>query len=235
MSANTVLLPRVFPSDLVSLGQIVRNPLTPNIDTYTKGCTHIKAFDDVTDPTSDRPFSVIVSTDARGRFDVGLTKYLGAKLHGRKTSFLSIQAEKLEYQSLKNASDMFKRICDADEEAKKWISDMVLHRTPCFFVVGLQTLYNAEFNRAVLKEGGAGGFVTVPLEATAQIPLHIQGELAADRFGKSTGKKVSGVFGIEVQKLNSRIGPVGDPTLKGDVSWHWTYQRVKGPQAEADK
>jgi len=122
----------------------------------------------------------------------------------------------------------------ADDDARKWIKDMVLNKTPCYFVIGIQVLRSADFKRAVLKEGGAGAYLTVPLEATAQIPLHLKGELSADRFAKSTGK-VNGVFGIQVQRLHSKIDPAGNPTLKGDTSWHWSYQRLKGNQPEEDK
>jgi len=111
---------------------------------------------------------------------------------------------------------------------------MVLHKTPCYIVVGLQVLCNAEFQRVVLKEAGGGAHVTVPLEHTGQIPLHIQGELSADRFGKSTGR-VSGVFGIQVQKLITVLETENKSTLQGDVRWQWTYQRVKGTQEEVTK
>lgn len=49
------------------------------------------------------------------------------------------------------------------------------------------------------------------------------------------GKKITGVFGIQVQRLNSRIGPSGEIGLKSDISWAWTYQRVKGTQQEESK
>jgi hypothetical protein len=210
----------------------LRNPLVPNADTYTKGCAVVTDADQA-QVNAEEPYSTIVSVDTRGRFDIGLTKYLGSKFNARSTNLLAIEAEKLEYHALKNGTDVFKRVT-ADPEARKWINNMVLNKTPCYFVIGIQVLRNADFKRAVLKEGGAGAYLTMPLEATAQIPLHLKGELSADRFAKSTAK-VSGVFGIEVQKLHSKIDPTGNPTLKGDVTWHWSYQRVKGTQQEEDK
>lgn len=171
--------------------------------------------------------------DTRGRFDTGLTKLMGSKLNARSTTLLSIEAEKLEYHALKNATDVFKRVT-ADSDARDWIDDMVLNKTPCYFVIGIQVLHNAEFKRAVLKEGGAGAYATVPLETTMQIPLHLKGELSAERFGKSTAK-VSGVFGVEVQRLHCKIDSTGKPTLKGDTTWRWSYQRVKGTQQDTDK
>lgn len=231
-SSNSVLLPKVFPLDLLSPGQLLRNPLVPNTNTYTKGCAGVNDAD-LTKPEVEKPYTTIVSIDTRGRFDVGLTKFLNSKLNARSTNLLYIEAEKLEYHALRNATDVFKRIT-ADKDARDWINDMVLNKTPCYFVIGIQVLHNAEFKRAILKEGGAGAYATVPLEATAQIPLHLKGELSTERFGMSTAK-VSGVFGVEVQKLNSKIDPTGKPTLKGDATWHWSYQRVKGMHQDEDK
>ena len=231
-SPNFVLLPKVFPSDLLSLGQLLRNPLIPNVDTYTKGCAGVKDAD-LTSPAVEEPYSTIVSVDTRGRFEIGLTKFLGSKFNDRSTNLLSIEAEKLEYHALKNATDVFKRVT-ADRDARDWIDDMVLNKTPCYFVIGIQVLHNAEFKRAVLKKSGASAYATVPLEATTQIPLHLKGELSAERFGTSMAK-VSGVFGVEVQKLRSKIDPTGKPSLTADATWHWSYQRVKGTQQEEDK
>ncbi|EPE37122.1 hypothetical protein GLAREA_09285 [Glarea lozoyensis ATCC 20868] len=231
-SLDTVLLPKVFPSELLSLGQLLRNPLSPNADTYTKGCTLV-TDDDKAHVAAEAPYSTIVSLDTRGRFDVGLTKYLGSRFHGRTTTLLSIEAAKLEYHALKNATDVFKRVT-ADEDARAWIKNMVVHKTPCYFVIGLQVLCAADFKRAVLKEGGAGAYLTLPLETTAQIPLHLKGEVSVDRFAKSTGM-VSGVFGVQVQRLRGKIDLAGNPTLEGDASWRWSHQRVKGSQLEEDK
>lgn len=83
---------------------------------------------------------------------------------------------------------------------------MVLNQAPCYFVVGLQELRNAKSNHVMLESGGAGGSVAVPLESTSEVLLHIKGEIAADRFGSSKAT-VNCVFGIPVQKLQSRIAP----------------------------
>ncbi|KAJ6124108.1 hypothetical protein N7471_011425 [Penicillium samsonianum] len=231
-TTNAVLLPKVFPKDLISLGQLIRNPLIPNVDTYTKCCAHV-TDDDTTDPNPEEPYKTIVSTDTRGRFNIALTKYLGFKANAQSTNLLSIEAQKLEYRALKNASDVFKRICK-DPDVKSWIGEMARYKAPCYFVIGIQVLHDAEFTRAILRGGGGGGYVTVPLEATAQIPLHIEGELGADSFGSGSGK-VNGVFGIEVQRLDFHTSSPQEPALKSDVSWHWSYQRVKGTQQEEDK
>jgi hypothetical protein len=232
-SAEAVLLPKLFPSNLVSLGQIVRNALAPNVNTYTKSCGVVKDEDIAKHDDPEQPYKAMVSVDTRGRFDIGLTRLLGGAFNARSANLLSTEAERLEHSALKDATDILRRIA-GDEDARNWINDMVLHKTPCYIVVGLQVLCNAEFQRVVLKEAGGGAHVTVPLEHTGQIPLHIQGELSADRFGKSTGR-VSGVFGIQVQKLITVLETENKSTLQGDVRWQWTYQRVKGTQEEVTK
>src|ERR1700761_8659478 len=98
--ANAVLLPKLFPTELVLLGQFLRNPLVPNANSYTKGCAKV-ADSDIVKGDPEEPYSTVVSTDIRGRFEIALTKYLGQKLSSRSTNLISIQAEKLEYHSLR--------------------------------------------------------------------------------------------------------------------------------------
>ncbi|KAF9084846.1 hypothetical protein BGX29_002312 [Mortierella sp. GBA35] len=80
---------------------------------------------------------------------------------------LSTKAKSLEYSTLKDSGDVLRRVPSSDD-AKKWINDMVRYNTPCYLVIGIQTLCMAEFTRVVLREGVAGGYITVPLEAGAQ-------------------------------------------------------------------
>ncbi|KAH8901499.1 hypothetical protein GQ53DRAFT_740382 [Thozetella sp. PMI_491] len=229
---DEVLLPKVFPIDLVSLGQLVRNPLVPNVDTYRGGSASVGP-DDISTPDAEEPFSAIVSTDIKGRFNVGLTRYLGFKTSGKSTNLISIKAERLERCTLKDTGKVFRDICKS-KNAQDWINDMILHKAPCYFVIGLQILRGAELKRAILKEGSVGGYATVPLEATQSLPIHVSGELSASGFGQSTGKSITGVFGIQVQRLDSRIAKAGEPRLGQEVSWKWTYQRVKGTQAHEE-
>ncbi|KAI7828944.1 hypothetical protein BC939DRAFT_442345 [Gamsiella multidivaricata] len=233
VAPDSVLLPKLFPKNLVSIGQLLRNPLVPNTDTFRGGCARV-GENDISTADPEENYEAIVSVDMSGWFDIGLTRLLGAKLRGRRANMLSIRAKSLEYNTLKDSVDVFRRVFSSDE-AKRWINDMVLHKAPCYLVIGIQTLCMAEFKRVVLKEGVAGGYVTVPLEATAQIPVHVKGEVSAHHFGSSVGKKVSGVFGIQVQRLNPQIGLPGEIRLKSDVSWKWSYQRIKGTQQEEEK
>ncbi|KAK3844563.1 MAG: hypothetical protein J3R72DRAFT_438305 [Linnemannia gamsii] len=229
--SDSVLLPKLFSKDLVSLGQLLRNPLVPNTDTFRGGCALVGETD-ISTADPEENFEAIVSVGKNGWLDVGLTKLLGTKLGGRKTSMLSIKAKSLEYATLKDSVDVLRRI-SCSEDAKRWINDMVRYKTPCYLVVGIQTLCMAEFTRVVLKEGAAGGYITVPLEATAQIPVHSNGNISAHHFGSSMGK-TSGVFGIQVLRLDTRMVRLGEIGLKSDVSWKWSYQRIKATQKEEE-
>jgi len=88
---------------------------------------------------------------------------LGINFGGRKTNLLSIDAENLQLRTLKDTGAVFRRICSS-EEVRAWINDMVLHKAPCYLVVGLQVLSNVGFTRAVLAEGGGGAHVKLPLD-----------------------------------------------------------------------
>lgn len=236
VASNSVLLPKVFPKDLVLLGQLLRNPLVPNTDTFRGGCAMVRE-DDISTLDRIAPYETTVSVDTRGRFVIGLTKLLGVTLGGCEANGFSIKAKSLEYSTLKDAIGVFRRI-SASEEAKKWIDAMVRFKTPCYLVIGIQTLCEADFKRVALRGGAASLYATTPSEITQILPIHFGGEGSAHNFGSSVGT-VSGVFGIEVQRLDPRIGS-GEVRLKS-VSWKWSYQKHKGfqqskrPQQEEEK
>ncbi|KAG0338427.1 hypothetical protein BG005_003768, partial [Podila minutissima] len=216
---NCVLLPKLFPNDLISIGQLLCNPLAPNTDTFRGGCIFVGENDISTaDPVMN--YEAFVSLDKRGRFDIGLTKFLRAKLGGRKTNMLSVKAKSLKYSTLKDSMDVFRRIyCLSD--ARDWILGMILCKKPCYLVIGIQTLCEAELRRVVLKEGVVGGGATVPLDASWQIHVHVQGDVSTEGFGSSVSVE-SGVFGIQVQRLHSRME--GEIRLNSDISWRWSYR-----------
>lgn len=227
---SAVLLPKVFPPDIVSIGQLLRNPLIPNIDSC---CTSIVSEGDLSKAEPEKPYKTIVSVNKKGNFDVGLTRFLGINLSGKSANLLSIDAESMQYTALKNASEAFAKICH-ETGPKKWIEDMALNKTPFYLVTGLQHLEKAKFKRAILKSSGGGGYVELPLEVTTQIPVHIKGNVSADSLGSSEGT-TSGIFGIEVCKVKVRVASPGEPVLGNEVSWAWSYQRVKGTQKEENK
>ncbi|KAF9948595.1 hypothetical protein BGZ72_009511 [Mortierella alpina] len=230
--SDSVLLPKLFPKDLVSLGQLLRNPLVPNIDTFRGGCALVSESD-ISAAEPEENYEAIVSVGKKGWFDFGLIGFLSTQLGGRKTNMLSIKAKSLEYSALKDSGDVLRRISSSDE-AKKWIDDMVRYKTSCYLVIGIQTLCVAEFTRVVLKEGVAGGYITVPLEPNAQVLAHVKGNASASQFGSSVGN-ASGVFGIQVLRLDPRIVQLGAIGPKSEVSWKWTYQNMKGAQQQEEE
>lgn len=177
---------------------------------------------DISTANPVKNYKAFVSVDKRGQFEIALTKILGTKLGGRKTNMLSVKAKSLEYSTLKDSMDVLRRICSLDE-AKMWIEWMVSCKKPCYLVIGIQTLCEAELKRVVFKEGGVGGSATMPLDASWQIPVHVQGGVSTEDFGSSVSVE-SGVFGIEVQRLHSQIDSMGYLKPTSVISWEWSYK-----------
>lgn len=223
---GSVLLPMLFPNDLVSIGQLLCNPLVPNTDTFRDGCKLVVPIDDIVEVAPVQNYEAIVSVNKSGEFNIGLIKLLGAKLGGNKANMLFVKARSLQYSTLMDSVKVFRRICESSG-AQEWIFDMVQRNRSCYLVIGIQTLHMTDFKRVVLKKGDAGGYATMPLEPTAQIPLYVEGKVSTDRFGSSMGNGVSGVFGIQVQRLDPHIGPLGERRLKAPVSWKWSYQSAE--------
>ncbi|KAF9080122.1 hypothetical protein BGX23_002613 [Mortierella sp. AD031] len=207
--------------------------LKANKDKVRWGGCALVSESDISTADPEENYEAIVSVGKNGWFDFGLTRLLSTRLGGRKTNMLSIKAKSLEYSTLKDSGDVLRRVSSSDD-AKKWINGMVRYNTPCYLVIGIQTLCMAEFTRVVLREGVAGGYITVPLEAGAQVPAHINGNVSACHFGSSVGN-ASGVFGIQVLRLHPRIARLGKTGLKSDVSWKWTYQSMKETQQEEEE
>ena len=224
-----VLLPKLFPAELLALGQLLPNPLKPSV--YNFSATILPVTPDlILAATPESPYSNFVSLEREGRFAVTLTKLIGVNFGAKQGNFLKIEADEMQYRSLKTPEAIFQSICD-DGAAKEWIKSMALHRKSFYLVVGLQELKNAKFQRVILKEGSGGGHITVPLETTGQLPIEANMKISGKGFGKADAT-VSGVFGIEVRRVKCKVGKIGEPGITGEISWVFSHEKTKGAKEE---
>jgi hypothetical protein len=95
-------------------------------------------------------------------------------------------------------------------------------------------LKNAKFKRAKLTKGEERAWVSVPLEATAQLP--IEAELKASASGMAIAEVfVNGLFGIEVRAIDLMKGGKGvNQKVSDKITWKFSYERTKGPGHEED-
>ena len=226
-SAGGILLPKLFPTNLLTLGQFLPNPLCPTVNPFVTRSALLRP-DDYTE-TQPTPYQALVPLDRKGRFSIGLIRSLSLELSSRTAEFIHIKSGEHTYRTLRNSDAMFIRVCESSE-ARKWMEQMAVYKKPFYFVVGLQELKKATIQRAVLKRGDGGEYFTVPLDANITVPTHAFGNLSTKGFAMSESQKIEGIFGIEVRRVRCRVKNPGEPLLDEKISWKYTYQMVKGTQ-----
>ena len=216
---KAILLPKLLPFDLVDIGYLLPKPLYPSISSRPVSVPD----EECTKPHVENDYKTIVSTRGDGGIKASLTHLFGLKIGKEQTNVIQIEAEVMTYRTLKNADATFSTICE-DNATREWISKMHLYRKKIYFVVGIQTLENAHFQREVLSR--ASGSVALDV---AQLPIDAQlkASLSAGEMGKGESR-VSGVFGIEVRKIKCTVRNEGEVTLGDECSWSFTTERVKG-------
>jgi hypothetical protein len=220
---KAILLPKLFPPDLIGIGYLLPKPLYPSIRSKPVPVPD----EDCTKPHVEKKFQTIIATRDDGGFKASLTQLFGLEIGKKQSNIIRIEAEEMIYRTLKNADATFSTICE-DNATREWINKMHLYRTKIYFVVGMQTLHNAHFRREVLSDASGSIELLLPLEA-ASLPVDVQlkASLSAGKMGKGESR-LSGVFGIEVRRIKSTVRNEGEATLEDECSWSFTTERVKG-------
>lgn len=161
----------------------------------------------------------LVSLDRHGRLLASLS---GKKLDPAREDLLLVQADEMELKALQHPNKAFDAICQ-DPETQAWIREMAVRKQPLYFIVGVQELKNATFKRAVIKEGPLGTSVTeAPVDAKIRIPIHVRRDSSMDITDSTT----TGIYGVEVRKVQCRVGRSDEPHLLEDIEYSWNYHRI---------
>ncbi|KAK6530478.1 hypothetical protein TWF694_003830 [Orbilia ellipsospora] len=229
LSQNAILLPDIFTSDLIKIGQLVVNPLVPNFNNYTPPADLVKDLE-IMRPEPVTAYRRLIGVDANGKFIVSLAKSHTIGFGTRKPSnTLEVNAEQLLYQTFQNATEALRKICES-EEAKKWIADLALGGKPFYFVFGLLWLQHAEFKRAIASESNR--YTTAPLDENSQLPHHLRMQISRFKT-ESLECRINGVFGIELMKAKwGWFRRTGNPTWDDKVHWKWPHRAYKGGALE---
>lgn len=218
-----ILLPKLLPSDLIGIGYLLPKPLYPSIRSKPIPVPD----EDCTKPHVEKNYQTTVATRDDGGIKACLTHLFGLEIGKKQSNIIRIEAEEMIYRTLKNADATFSTICE-DKATREWINNMHLYRTKIYFVVGIQTLHNAHFQREVLNDASGSIELLLPLEpASLPIDVQLKASLSTGNMGRGESR-LSGVFGIEVRKIKSTVRNEGEVTLEDECSWSFTTERVKG-------
>ncbi|EPS40245.1 hypothetical protein H072_5937 [Dactylellina haptotyla CBS 200.50] len=217
LSQNAILLPDIFTGDLIKIGQLVLNPLVPNLNNYIPSDDIINELR-IIEPEPTPTYSRLINLE-HDKFSIA--KFLNLSSGNRKPNLLEVTAEELRYRTFQNATEALQKICTS-QKAKDWIADLALGGKSFYFVFGLLYLQNAQFKRAVSFQSNCQPYSTAPLDRNTQLPLHLRAQL-------SNSAHASGIFGIELMKAKGRwFKRTGNPSWDDKVHWRWPSQLYKG-------
>jgi hypothetical protein len=175
-SRNAILLPKLFPTGQVELGQFNPKPLDPSVKPYVS--SKLAGLKDTAIDSADpeEPYKAYVVLHNNGHIGFSLTHLLGATFGAKSAHFLIIEARSLTYKFLNNADELFTQICD-DPMTKAWVKEVLEVQNYFYFVVGIQVLEDAELTRVELSKMDASGHFKIPRRSHNQfqfnsLPMH---------------------------------------------------------------
>jgi len=141
-----------------------------------------------------------------------------------------VQADEMEYRSLKHPNVAFDSLCQ-DPAAQQWMREMALRNQPLYFIVGLQELKNASFKHAAVNDGPSGlSAADAPVGSQTALPIHARRDSSMDVTDTAT----SGIFGLEIRKVQCRIGRPDEPHSVEDINFTWNYLKVNAARWEEE-
>ncbi|KAF2194818.1 hypothetical protein K469DRAFT_686772 [Zopfia rhizophila CBS 207.26] len=217
--AGPILLPTPLASNSLALGQLLSDPLNP----YSTSFLSTATSQAIREPSVQSRYKDVVSHDDEGRLVSSLS---GRPLPSSQENLLIIQADQMEYRSLKHPTRTFNTIRQ-DPDARSFLGSMGLRNQPLYYIVGLQQLKNPTFKRAVVNEGPAGASVTEATQGAdpkIRLPMHVRRDSAMDL--DECGGGTDGIFGLEVRKVVCHVGRKDEPHSLGDIGLEWTYHEL---------
>ncbi|KAF2865733.1 hypothetical protein BDV95DRAFT_585761 [Massariosphaeria phaeospora] len=218
------LLPKPLPSNDVVVGQLVLDPLHPERDGFWSELAR-EQVDDLNDYHIQLRYKDVFSVDTEGRF---LANY-GAKFDlgrvYRQPNLLTVTAEQMIQRTSQSPSKAFEAVL-SDPEARDWIHGLAAKQQDFYIVVGLTELKNAVFKRAKLQDAGASNRLSEqPIEKGAKVPRVVRRD---STLGRGSEAHVSGVFGMDVRRVQARITRPEEPHALADLGFRWSYYNVPG-------
>ncbi|KAH7135119.1 hypothetical protein B0J11DRAFT_153241 [Dendryphion nanum] len=216
------LLPKPLPANEVTVGQLLVHPLHPERDGFYSQQAHAE-IDDLNDYHIQLRYKDLFSVDTEGRF---MTNY-GAKFDlgriYRQPNLLTVSAEQMVQRTSQHPSRALKAVLE-DPDAREWIAKLAKEGNDFYIVVGVTELKNAVFKRAKLHDAGASNRLhELPIEKGAKVPRAVRRD---STLGLGTEAHLSGVFGMDVRRIISRISRPDEPHNLSDIGYRWYYYDI---------
>lgn len=212
--SNRLILPVPCSSSLISLGQLLTDPLDP-VSTSFRASTE-RADKECTVQTR---YHDTVSQDDEGRLIPSGPSWL--------LNDLEISAEQSSYHSLVSPNTAFKHLRN-DTATQSFLRQTASLNKPLYFVTSIQKLSNPTFKSAAMTQEP----VTEATCADRQfcLPLPVRRDSATHDLQNPSKQQV--IFAIGITKVKCRVGAANEPHSLDDLDYNWSYHPVDDPDMQ---
>lgn len=201
MSA-TLLLPAPVASTFFKLGQLLADPLNPDIDSFhnENDVLSLRA------PTAQTGFKETFQCDDAGRF-------IARQSHSSKEGSILVQAEKMTHTTLRDPLSAF-RYTSRRASSQAYLHQAALQRKPLYYVTAIQTLSNHHY----MENSSDFQPSTKP-----QVRRHDSGISLNERDGNV-------ILAVELTKVYCRVGSPDEPQRPSDIGYVYKYYPLQGEE-----
>ncbi|KAL9082836.1 MAG: hypothetical protein Q9165_008764 [Trypethelium subeluteriae] len=184
MASQLMLMNEFLPTNALVLGGLVESLKNPVMDAYMP---NIPLPDDSILPMPAKSFQALLSSNNSTSFRLALTKLLKTSHNIQDGSDVSLQSMKVNRYQLKQPKQTFKKLCQEDEEARRWLNDGIQAGNKSYLVVELQIAEDPTLSTKRTKSHRTDADLTVPVSTIATGGADVLGIGAALDVGAGTG------------------------------------------------
>ncbi|KAF2238010.1 hypothetical protein EV356DRAFT_508587 [Viridothelium virens] len=246
MASQLMLLNEFLPANALNLGGLVESVKNPVMDAYMP---KIPLLEDSILSMPAKSFQALLSSNNSTSFRLALTKLLKTSHNIQDGSDVSLQSMKVNRYQLKQPKQIFKKLCQEDEEARNWLNDGIQAGNKSYLVVELQIAENPTLSAKKTKSHQTDADVTVPVSTIATGGADILGVGAALDVGvgagylrstenqKSMSLEGGGIFAIGYKKVmwkswGFKKKEIDKAVLDDEITWSILGEKRGTSEAE---
>jgi len=204
MTDRSIFSTRFFAIDEIRLGNLIPNIRQPDLNNFQSSV-----------PLKDDVFTVkevedcLESSKSKGSYGLGLflTPLFTQSFNHSHSEDASLVARRGRMYTLNQATATFRELC-GDDKAKRWLEEQIAEANDVYFVIGLDTLFEAEKHGGREDTADSSGQLAITISEAAGIPLGGATNVGstAER-GQSSGTRWAfrapgeNIYGVRMQKV----------------------------------
>ncbi|KAF2124771.1 hypothetical protein P153DRAFT_370684 [Dothidotthia symphoricarpi CBS 119687] len=206
--SKLLILPVPCSPSLISLGQLLTDPLDPTSTSF-----HAPTERAGEDCTVQTLYHDTISQDEKGRL-IPSGRYSWA-------NDVEVNAEQSSRHSLTDPNTAFGDLRH-DTTNHYFFHQAAILNKPLYFVTSLQTLTKPTFKPAAAKQESTA--------ETTSLPIHVRRDSAAHDLQDPSKQEI--VIAIGLTKVECRVGAANEPHSLDDLHYSWSYHTVDGSDVQ---